>query len=68
MSEFWRDFESCAKHCWCAYSPNSDVIRDLKAEHIVEAFICIKHEHGADPEKCGGCLIEAGKLGGRLSV
>ena len=57
-----QGFMNCARHCWCAYSPNHEVIRRLGAELIVEGMKQIPHEHGTDSEKCAGCLIEAGKI------
>lgn len=46
---------SCKDHCWCAYSPNSEIVRRLGAEHIVELMIRTPHEHD-EAESCSGCL------------
>lgn len=55
-------FQSCARHCWCAYSPNHEVIRRLGAEHIVEAMQATPHDHGTDRGLCTGCLLEDGRI------
>lgn len=55
-------FMNCARHCWCAYSPNHELIRNLGAEVLVELMKRTPHIHGTDPEKCTGCLREAGKI------
>ena len=62
MDDFWSEWKNCARHCWCAYSPNHQIIKEMDAAHVVEIFTRTLHEHGADPDKCGGCLMESGKL------
>ena len=58
----FKDFFNCARHCWCAYSEEDPVVKQLGAELLVRGMKATPHEHGIDPEKCMGCLLEAGKV------